>query len=73
MSDSIKNFLAMMLATVTWFSGFGILFSIYALLTNGVRGEEVMLLLALMAVFVGGIVAAYFNKRIRAAMEYPYL
>jgi hypothetical protein len=73
MINFIKDFLAMVFATVTWFLGFAIIFTIFFLFQAGPTKDEAMILVAFIVVFSLCVLISRHNKRISTAMEYPFI
>ena len=70
--ETIKNFLAMIFASFTWFLGVVILFSIYSLFAGGPSVVEGILVMVFMVIFGCCLLAAKYNERIRVALEFPF-
>ncbi len=73
MKDSIKNFLAMVFATVVYLLAFSVIFSIYYLFEAGPTKDEFILMFILVSIFGICVKIANSNKRMQTALEYPFL
>lgn len=71
MKETIKNFIAMAVATAIWGLGFVILFSIFFLFESGPLIEEWILLLVAILLFSLGIWYSRRSKRLEVALENP--
>jgi small-conductance mechanosensitive channel len=71
MKETLKNFCAMVIATTIWVLGLLIILSGYYLFESGPVIEEVIFLLVVIGLFVGGLFLARKNKRIETALQLP--
>jgi hypothetical protein len=71
MKETIKNFLAMVVATVIWCLAFSILVGIYFLIESGLSIEEGLFLVVVITLFTVGVFAAQKNERLKAALNFP--
>jgi len=71
MKETIKNFLAMVVATAIWGLGFLIIFSVYYLFESGPVIEEFIFLGVVVLLFAGGIALTKRSARLKTALEYP--
>lgn len=71
MKETFKNFIAMVVATAIWISGFLILAGVYYLFESGPVVEEFIFLGLVVLIFLIGIYFSHKSERLKAALEFP--
>ena len=71
MKETLKNFIAMVVATTIWMLGFSVLFGAFFLFESGPQIEEVVFLVVVIILFSGGVYVSKKNKRLKTALEFP--
>jgi hypothetical protein len=72
MKETVKNFIAMVVATVIWALAFSILITVYFLLDSGPSIEEGLFLVVVITLFTVGVFAAQRSERIKTALNFPF-
>lgn len=68
--EFIKNFLALMISTAVWFSGFIAIMNMYYLVAEQDVFYFWMLLICILVIALGVLLGKY-NLRVKAALEIP--
>ena len=71
MKETLKNFIAMVVATTIWVLGLLIILSIYFLFEKGPVIEEWLFLAVCIGLFTIGILISRKSARLRTALEVP--
>lgn len=71
MKETVKNYVAMVIATIIWVLGFSILAASFYLIESGPAIEELIFLGVVIALFVVGIYLSNKSERLKAALEFP--
>jgi divalent metal cation (Fe/Co/Zn/Cd) transporter len=73
MEETVKNFIAMVVATAIWMAGLLILVGVYYLFESGPAIEEVVFIAVDVVFFALGVFLSRKNKRLEAALNFPLL
>ena len=73
MINFIKDFLAMVVSTMTWFLGFAIILTVFFLFQAGPTLDEALILVVFLVAFGLCLLGSRYSKRIKAALEYPFI
>jgi hypothetical protein len=70
--EIVLNFIAMIIATAVWCSGFGALLTLYFVFSE--RDFFYLSVSGALAVFATlGVIATRYSKRLKVAVEYPFI
>jgi hypothetical protein len=71
MKETLKNFFAIVIATIIWGLAFSILIGIYLLFESGPNVEEFVFLGVVSTLFTIGVYASRKNDRLKTALDFP--